>query len=173
MFDNLSFGLDIATALSVIAAAIAFIWNSILARKRERSDRYKEIIKSNVFKVADKLHDESIFLYKMVNNIETRLRAGETTQDLTPFQELVGQLPFIFKSRIEALDKTYCDGRFEKLALEYGREMDDYIHYLARITGPGSDEQWNFHEVMHKPLEITETYITRLFLESEKFINTL
>lgn len=34
--DNLSFGLDIATAVSVILAAIAFIRNSIISSKQER-----------------------------------------------------------------------------------------------------------------------------------------
>ena len=61
LFDNLSIGLDIATALSVIAAAIAFLWNSVLSNRKERNQRRKEIIKEQVFRVVDKLIDEQIY----------------------------------------------------------------------------------------------------------------
>ena len=64
MFENLSIGLDIATALSVIAAATAFIWNSIVSKKKELKERKKEIIKSHAFKIADKIIEETSLIFK-------------------------------------------------------------------------------------------------------------
>jgi uncharacterized membrane protein len=48
LFDNLSIGLDVATALSVIAAAIAFIWNSVNSSRRESEERQKEIVRERI-----------------------------------------------------------------------------------------------------------------------------
>jgi len=49
--ENFTYGIDIATAISVMAAALAFIWNSIIANRKERNERQKNIVKQTVFKL--------------------------------------------------------------------------------------------------------------------------
>lgn len=169
--EQFTFGLDIATAISVIAAAAAFIWNSIVSARKERKERHKEIIKSYVFQVAEALYDESVVLFKEIGKIENKILEGEMTQNLNPFKIYVKQLPYIFKSRIDPLDKTYGDGRFAVLSSDYAEEMSEAINTLALVTSSEFEGNWNFEEVMHKPLRITETYIARMFLEAEKYID--
>lgn len=171
--ENLTYGLDIATALSVIAAAIAFIWNSIVSRKKERKERHKEIIKSYVFKVADKLYDEQITLNREINSIRNHLLEGETTQNLNPFKSMVENIPFVFRSRITPLDSTYGDGRFIALAKEFEKEMDEVILTIAKVTSPDHEGSWDFEEVMTKPTIITESYISKMFIEAEKYIEEI
>lgn len=168
--ENLSFGIDIATAISVMAAALAFIWNSVIASRKERKERHKEIVKSYVFQVAEALYDESVVLFKEVGKIENKVLEGEMTQNLNPFKIYVKQLPFIFKSRIEPLDKTYGDGRFGKISEDYAKEMGDAINTLAHVTSSEYEGRWDFEEVMYKPLHITDAYIAKLFQEAEKYI---
>ena len=171
--ENLSFGLDIATALSVIAAAAAFIWNSILSKRNERKERHKEIMESQVFKVAEKLGDEAIILFKEIKTIENLVLGGEMTQNLNPYRDAVQLMSYIFKSRIEPLSTTYGDGRLKDLAKEYDEKMNDAIENLIRLTGPETNEEWDFHAVMYKPIELTDSYIISLFSESEKYIEGL
>ncbi len=171
--ENFTYGLDVATALSVIAAAGAFIWNSIVSSRKERKERHKEIVKSYVFQVADKLYDEQIKLNSEINGIRNLLMEGKTTQDLNPFKELVQNIPFTFRSRITPLDSTYGDGRFTKLALEFEKEMDQVILTIAEVTGPNHQGSWDFEDVMTKPIRITEIYISSMFTDAEKFIEEL
>lgn len=168
MLENLSIGLDIATALSVIAAAAAFIWNSVLSRRKERNERRKEIIKSHVFKTAEKIVEESTAIFKETKKIEYRIRDGQMTQDLDPWKDLILQLPTSFRW-LKPLDEVYGDGRFMKLASEYENELNEFILYFARLVSPDSDEKWDFFEVMDKPNQITIKYVTRLYQEAEDY----
>ena len=171
--ENLTFGLDIATALSIIAAAIAFLVNTARSNKKERNERHKDIIKKYVFQVADKLYDESMILYSEIEKIENALIEGKTNQDLNPFRDHVQRLHFAFKSRIVPFGTTYGDGRFVLLVKEYTEEMQESIDRVIQLTIGESDERWDFEEVMYKPLTITEKYITKLLEDAETYIETL
>jgi hypothetical protein len=183
LFDNLSIGLDIATALSVIAAAIAFIWNSVNSSRREseerqkeivreRIERRKEIIKEQVFRVVDKLIDEQIFLYMEISKIENQLRDGKTTQDLTPFRDLIVKFLYIFESRIDPIGNVYGDGRFIKLVDSYKAEINHWFQGFYKLISPDSDESWDF-DIMYEPATITKKYINKLLSESEAYIESL
>jgi hypothetical protein len=172
MIENLSFGLDIATALSVIAAAGAFIWNSILSRRKERNERRKEILKSYVFNATDKIVERSTPLIEETLKIRQKLRDGETTQNLEPWKEMIIKLPTPF-NWLEPLDEVYGDGRFSKLAKAYEVELNEFILYFARLVQPGNKEEWDFDEVMNRPNEITKKYIARIYQETEDYFSTL
>ncbi len=170
MFDNLSIGLDIATALSVIAAATAFIWNSIVSKKNELKERKKEIIKSQVFKVADRIVVESDILYKETIRIKTKVRGGDTTMNLEPWKEMILKLPNSFRQLVP-LDNVYCDGRFKILFKNFYKKMDDFTLDFLKITESG--ESWDFETVMDTPNEITSKYITKLYQETENYFDTI
>jgi len=183
LFDNLSIGLDVATALSVIAAAIAFIWNSVNSRKREheerqkeiikkRGERQKEIIKEQVFRVVDKLIDEQIFLFAEISKIENQLRDGKTTQDLTPFRDLIVKFLYIFESRIEPIGNVYGDGRFLELVDNYKSDIEEWFNGFYKLISPDSDKRWDF-EIMYEPATITKKYINKLLSQSEVYIESL
>lgn len=171
MLENLSIGLDIATALSVIAAAGAFIWNSVVSRRKERNERKKEIIKSHVFKAAEKIIQESTPLLNETKRIEKQVRDGVTTMNLEPWKELVFQLPASFKW-LEPLDKVYADGRFMKLTEDFEKELNEFILYFAQLVSPDSEEEWDFY-IIYKPIEITTKYVTRLYQETEDYFADL
>ncbi len=182
--EKLTFGLDIATALSVIAAAILFIWNSANAKKgeriqrekeiiQERKDRRKTIIQKYVFQIVDNLMEDRAKLSIEITNIEDILREGQTTQNLNPYRDLVLHMSFVFKTRLVPLGKTYGDGRFVKLADEYEKDLNAFILRLQYLTSGESDERWDFHDVMFTPLTITDSYITRLIFEGEDYIDSL
>jgi hypothetical protein len=168
MLENLSIGLDIATALSVIAAAAAFIWNSVLSRRKERNDRRKEIMKSYIFKATDKIVEQTSPLIKETLKIEQNLRDGQTQQNLEPWKEMIVQLPTPFKW-LKPLDEVYGDGRFIKIADEYEEELNEFILYFAKLVRPESDEKWDFYDVMDKPNQITIKYVTKLYQEAENY----
>ena len=170
MFDNLSIGLDIATALSVIAAATAFIWNSIVSKKNELNERKKEIIKSHVFKVADRIIEESDVLYKETIRIKNKVRGGDTTMNLEPWKEMILKLPNSFR-QLSPLDNVYCDGRFKVLFNNFYKEMDNFLDEFLKITESG--ESWDFETVMDTPNEITLKYITKLYQETEDYFETI
>jgi len=172
--DNLTYGLDIATAISVIGAAVLFIWNSTKNNRNLQKERHRAHIKSSVLKVTDKLNDEVIKLFDEIQIIMEKLLQGETTQDLTPYKLRVERLPFIFKTRIDPIDKVYGNGRFKKLVKEYDASMDEAIHALHKLTkGESTGEKWDFEEVMYKPVSITTASIAELFFESERLIETI
>ncbi len=184
LFENLSFGLDIATALSVIAAAIAFIWNSVNSSRREqkerqkemareRVERQKEVVKNQVFKVIDKLIDEKINLFNEIMFIEHKVRDGETNMNLNSLRDMIYKSTFIFKSRIEPIGNVYGNGIFLELAKDYEKEMYQWTYDFAELTSGESDKEWDFNTVMFQPTEITDKYITQLLLESEKYIDNL
>jgi len=182
--ENLTFGLDIATALSVIAAAILFIWNSANSKKSERIQREKEIVQERkerrkiviqkyVFQIVDNLMDDRAKIATEITNIESILREGQTTQNLNPYRDLILGMSFLFKTRLVPLGKTYGDGRFVKLAEEYNEELNAFLVRLQYLTSGESDETWNFHEVMFAPLTIADTFTARLISEGEDYIDTL
>lgn len=168
MFENLSLGLDIATALSVIGAAGAFIWNSIRANKKSQKERRKEIIKSYAFDVADNLYDAMIELARESNSIRDRLRDGETTQNLNPWRDLITNLYYTLVP-IETIDEVYGDGRFIKLAVDLQKEMDQFISDFLKLIGPESTEQWDFDEVINRPFELARKYHVKLFRETKDY----
>jgi hypothetical protein len=172
LFDNLSIGLDVATALSVIAAAAAFLWNSVLSSRKERNQRRKEIIKEQVFRVVDKLIDEQIFLFAEISKIENELRDGKTTQDLTPFRDLIVKFQYIFESRIDPIGNVYGDGRFLKLVDSYKSEIEEWFSGFYKLISPDSKERWDF-DIMYEPATITKKYINNLLSESEAYIESL
>ncbi len=183
LFDNLSIGLDVATALSVIAAAIAFIWNSVNSSRREseerqkeivreRIERRKEIIKEQVFRVVDKLIDEQIFLFMEISKIENQLRDGKTTQDLTPFRDLIVKFLYIFESRIDPIGNVYGDGRFLELVDNYKSEIDAWFANFYQLISPESKKSWDF-EIMYEPATITKKHINNLLVASEAYIDSL
>ncbi|MFK5981853.1 MAG: hypothetical protein QM499_02980 [Flavobacteriaceae bacterium] len=172
MFENLSIGLDIATALSVITAATAFIWNSIISKRNELNERKKAIIQTQVFKVTDRILEESSeILYEETNRIRNIVRGGVTEVNLEPWKEMILKIPNSFRQLIP-IDDAYCgDGRFKKLFIEFYKDMDDFTLYFLSIIESG--ESWNFESVMDIPNEITLKYITKLYQESEEFIEKL
>jgi hypothetical protein len=172
MLENLSIGLDIATALSVIAAAVAFIWNSVLSRRKERNERRKEIIKSHVFKVAEKIIEESTTILKETKKIEYLVRDGVMTQNLDPWKDLVLQLPMSFRW-LQPLDEVYSDGRFIQLSLEFEKELNEFMLYFEKLVSPENDEEWDFYEVMDKPNQVTIKYVTKLYQEAEDYFSEL
>lgn len=169
MFENLSIGLDIATALSVIAAAAAFIWNSALARRKSKLDRRKEIIKSHVYRTVEKIIRDSSDIFRETKKIEYRLRDGETTQNLNLWKDLILELTGSFRWLIP-LDQVYGDGRFELIYKEYSEELDEFIHRFAKLVSPESNESWDFYDTMDQPNRITLKYITRLYQETENYL---
>jgi hypothetical protein len=172
LFDNLSIGLDIATALSVIAAAIAFLWNSVLSSRKERNQRRKEIIKEQVFRVVDKLIDEQIYLFAEISKIENELRDGKTTQDLTPFRDLIVKFQYIFESRVDPIGNVYGDGRFLRMVDDYKTEIEEWFQGFYKLISPESKEKWDF-DIMYEPATITKKYINKLLAESEDYIESL
>ena len=172
MIEDFSIGLDIATALSVIAAAGAFIWNSVLSRRKERNERRKEIIKNHVFKTADKIIDESSTILRETKKIEYLIRDGQMTQNLDHWKDLILELPNSFRW-LQPLDEVFGDGRFIKLENEYKNELNEFILYFARLVDPESNEKWDFYEVMDKPNQITLKYITKLYQETEDYFAEL
>jgi hypothetical protein len=172
LFDNLSIGLDIATALSVIAAAVAFLVNSARSSRIESKQRRKEIIKEQVFRVVDKLIDEQIYLFAEISKIEDKLRDGKTTQDLTPFRDLIVKFQYIFESRIDPIGNVYGDGRFLQLVDNYKAEIDQWFRGFYKLISPESKEKWDFN-IMYEPAAITKKYINKLLAESEDYIESL
>ena len=184
MIDNLSFGLDIATALSVIAAAILFIWNSANSSKKEKIQREKEtvherierrkvIIQKQVFQIADKLADDVSKVNTEINTIYSGVSGGDTSQNLNSYRDVVLELTIIFRVRLVPLGKTYGDGRFIKLATDYDNELRAFLQRLKELTSGDSDESWDFNDVMYTPLTITENYIGKLISKAEDFIDSL
>jgi hypothetical protein len=172
MLENLSIGLDIATALSVIAAAGAFIWNSVLSRRKERNERRKEIIKSHVFKVTEKIVKESTTISQETRKIEQLRRRGVMTMDLNPWKNMILQLPSSIRW-LKPLDDVYGDGRFTVLAKKFEEELNEFIFYFEKLVSPESDEEWDFYEVMDKPNQITIKYVTKLYREAEDYFSEL
>jgi hypothetical protein len=166
MFQNLSIGLDIATALSVIAAAAAFIWNSALARKKSKLDRRKEIMISHVYRTVEALYKGTSDIIKIVYQI----RDGEHIQNLNNWKDLVIRLTDSFRWLIP-LDQVYGDGRFQLIYKEYSDELDEFIHRFAKLVSPDSNESWDFYDTMDTPNRITLKYITRLYQETENYLN--
>jgi len=172
--DNFTYGLDIATAISVIGAAFLFIWNSTRTNRNLLKESQQTHIKTTIIKISDKLSTELIVLYKEIQRIEELILSDRTqNQDLTPYKLLVNQLPFIFRVRTKPLDKIYGNKRFEKLTNEFTMEMEESLQNIKRVTSGESDEKWDFVEVMYKPVRLTESFITKLYLESENLIKTL
>lgn len=165
MFQNLSIGLDIATALSVIAAAAAFIWNSALARKKSKLERRKEIMISHVYRTVEALYKETSDIIKIVHQI----RDGEHIQNLNNWKDLVFRLTDSFRWLIP-LDQVYGDGRFQLIYKEYSDELDEFIHRFAKLVGPDSNESWDFYDTMDQPNRITLKYIMRLYQETENYL---
>ena len=168
MFENLSLGLDIATALSVIGAAVAFIWNSIRANKKSEKERRREIIKSYAFDVADDLYDDMTELARETDKIRDRLRDGDTTQNLNPWRDLIFNLRYTLVP-IETIDEVYGDGRFIKLSNELQGEMDKFFSDFLKLIAPDSNEKWDFDEVMNRPFELARKYHIKLFRETEDY----
>ncbi len=65
--ENISIGLDIATSLSIITAAVVFLWNAINSKKKDReelrienekkrNDIRKNTIRQQVLIIIDKLY---------------------------------------------------------------------------------------------------------------------
>ena len=165
MFENLSIGLDIATALSVMAAAAAFIWNSALARRKSKIERRKEIMISHVFRTVEALYNETSDITKIVYQI----RDGGHTQNLNNWRDLVIRLTDSFRWLIP-LDQVYGDGRFQLIYNEYSEELDDFIHRFAKLVSPDSNESWDFYDTMDQPNRITLKYIMRLYQETENYL---
>lgn len=171
MFENLSIGLDIATALSVIAAATAFIWNSIVSKKNELKERKKEIIKSHVFKVADRINEESYAILKETTLIGNRIQEGQMIQDLNTWRDKILELPNSFK-QLNPIDDVYCgDGRFKRIEPVFRKELEEFIYYFASLVDPEKEvrEKWDFETVMNTPNVITMKYITQLYQETEDY----
>ncbi len=171
MFENLSIGLDIATALSVIAAATAFIWNSVVSKKNELKERKKAVIKEQVFKVADRIIKESYAILKETTLIENEARRGKMQQDLSTWIDKILELPNSFK-QLRPIDNVYCgDGRFKKIEPAFRKELQEFVNYFYTLVGPDriEGEKWDFDTVMNTPNEITMKYITRLYQETEDY----
>ncbi len=182
--DNLSFGLDIATALSVIGAAVSFIWNIRKENKKKQEDRerifkneqkerQRRHIRQTVLKVTDKLTDEATEMFEDVQRIKSMVLDGATTLDLTPYKLKVERLIFTFGVRIKSLDKIYGDNIFGQLVEEYKNEMNNSILVVSNVTSGETDEKWDFEEVMYAPVNITGAYSTKLFVESEKYLEDI
>lgn len=167
MFENISIGLDIASALSIIAAATAFIWNSILSKKNERNERKKEIIKTNIFKVIDRINEDSNSIFKETNGIARKIEDGNLIQDLNNWRDKILELPNSFKQLIP-IEKVY-GGNYEKLELEFKSELEEFILYFHSLVNPDKEtnEKWDFYTIMNTPNNIAIKYITKLYKETE------
>lgn len=172
MFENISVGLDIASALSIIGAAIAFIWNSVRSKKKEFNERQKERIESLVFKVIDKVNEESSKILNQTSLIADKIANGETTQDLNPWRDKIYQLPDSFIG-LTPLDNVYVkDGRFIKLEQDFRKELEEFMKYFAKLVNPNKEkvEKWDFWAVMNTPSDITIKYISKLYQETENLL---
>jgi hypothetical protein len=172
MFENLSLGLDIATALSVIAAAAAFIWNSVLSHRKDRKERRKGVIRSYAFKVADKVYEDMTAIVEETDQIRNRLHEGQTTQDLNPWRDLIFNLRYTLVP-LETIDEVYGDGRFIRLSAELQGELQTFMSDFLKLISPGSDEKWDFEEVMGRPYMLAKKYHVRLFQETEDYFDSL
>jgi len=172
MFENLSLGLDIATALSVIAAAAAFIWNSVLSHRKDRNDRRREVIRSYAFKVADKVYEDIKAIMEETDRIRDRLQEGQTTQNLNPWRDLIFNLRYTLVP-IETIDEVYGDGRFIRLSAELQGELQTFMSDFFKLISPASDEKWDFDEVMGRPYMLAKKYHIKLFQETEDYFEGL
>ena len=134
---------------------------------------YPEVIKNQVFKVIDKLIDEKIKLFNEIMIIEHRVRDGETSMNLNSLRDMIYKSTFIFKSRINPIGSVFANGKFLDLATDYEKEMYQWTHDFEKLTSGESNESWDFNTVMFQPTEITDKYITKLLVESEKYIDSL
>lgn len=172
MFENLSLGLDIATALSVIAAAAAFIWNSVLSHRKDRKDRRREVIRSYAFKVADKVYEDMKAIMEEADRIKDRLYEGQTTQDINPWRDRIFNLRYTLVP-IETIDEVYGDGRFIRLSAQLQEELQTFMSDFSKLISPDSDEKWDFNEVMRRPYLLAKKYHVRLFQETEDYFDSL
>jgi len=169
MLDNMQIGLDVATAFSVIGAAIAFIWNSSLAGKREKKQRHKDIVHDYMLHISGRMYDELMQLNKIVQNIEDKILQGDMKQDLNPYKNNIYDLKFTFRYTVEPFDKSYGDGRFIKIAENFEAELNDYMELLIRSTLQGSGENFT----LSTPVEIANKFIIEFMTTSEKYIDAL
>jgi len=88
MFGELSNGLDIA---------LAFIWSSFVTKKRELKARKIEIIKVQVFKVVNKIIEETSHILKEVSKIENSIDKGKNIKNVNHWKYIVLDLPNSFK----------------------------------------------------------------------------
>ncbi len=170
--ENISIGIDIATALSVVFAAIAFIRNTTNSRESARKESQKDAVQRSVFMVVEKLGDELVNL-----NIETRriadlVEEGGTTQNLNPYLDLIKNMVFLYQIKLEPLGIAYGEGnQFSTLGKEFEEAQFANIVRFNKLTN--SDEDWDFYEVMNIPVETTKHYIAKLMLAGEEYINSL
>ncbi len=167
MLDNMQIGLDIATALSVVGAAIAFIWNSSLSGKREKQQRYKEIVHAYMLRISSRMYDKLMQINKRIQGIQDKILQGEMNQDLNPYKNDIYDLKFTFRYTIEPFDKSYGDGRFIKIANNFEEELNEYIELLIRSTLKGSGESFD----LATPVKIANKYITEFMTVAEKYID--
>jgi hypothetical protein len=173
MLEKVSFGLDIATALSIIAAAIAFLINMVRSNRKERKERHKDIVKKHILFVTNEMTDDLVELFTEITKIKHALYDGKTTQNLNPLRDIIGVLPYKFKIKIVPFGKTYGDGRFVKMDLEYAAQMQKAYDKIVMVTTGSSNEAWSFDEIMYEPVRLTETYIEKLLKQSEEYIEKL
>lgn len=169
MLDNMQIGLDVATAISVIGAAVAFIWNSTLSGKKEQKQRRKEIIHSYMMEVTGRMYEELKDLNKRIQIIEDLILQGQTTQDLNPYKNDIYDLKFTFRYTITPFDEAYGNGKFIALLQEYEEKIDDFMALLIRSTLQGSGEKFE----LDTPVVITNEFITKFMKSAETYINEL
>jgi len=166
MWDQMQIGLDIATALSVIGAAIAFIWNSSRSRKQEVKERYKEMITTNMWQTIQRVYEEQKELHTELTRINEDLVQGKTNQDLTQFKFCLLDLAFVFKTSIMPFDRTYGKGELIKLAEAYKEELFAYGMVVKRATVDQSGEEFDFDEFIN----ITDKYMAQFMKMNEEYI---
>jgi hypothetical protein len=169
MWENMQLGLDIATALSVIGAAFAFIWNSTSSQKRELKERRKDMIKTNMWQTAQRVFNEQKELHTVLLKINEDLIQGKTQQDLTAFKFSLLDLIFVFKASIMPFDQAYGKGELIKLSEKYKNEMESYGMVVVRSTTQGSGEEFDFEEFQN----ITERHMSEFMKITEKYIADL
>lgn len=89
---NIQFGVDLATALSVIGASFAYIRETQRSRKIEHLDRIKSaILRENQFKIEkvseiiNTLSDKERMMRDICAQIDLRIRAIESPDDVDSF----------------------------------------------------------------------------------------
>jgi len=177
--ENISIGLDVATSLSIITAAVVFLWNAINSKKKDREELRienekkrneirKNTIRKQVIVLIEKLYLEKSKLTELVEMIGE----GET-QDLNAYINIIKNFAEVVEERFMPFATVYGDERFLSLYNEYADELYKFIHRLNELTRGDSSEKWDFYSIMYEPKYITNKFIQNLLVQSEAYIESL